>query len=42
MNIEMILNSLNAYNEHERFYQEYYDKKKNPDEFARFLHSLDP
>lgn len=41
MNTELIINHLNTYNQHELFYKEYTEKKKNPDDFQAFLDSLD-
>lgn len=42
MNAEMVIDFLKTYNEHELFYKEYHDKKKDPAAFEAFLHSLDP
>lgn len=42
MNIDMIINYFEEYNEHERFYREYYEKKKNEKAFLDFLRSLTP
>lgn len=40
MNYDLILKYLDTYSDRELFYQRYQEKKKNPEEFARFLGSL--
>lgn len=42
MNTDMLLQYFETYNEHELFYREYYEKKKNEREFTAFLSQLDP
>lgn len=41
MNTDMLLDYLEEYNEHELFYREYYEKKKDRKAFEEFLRSLD-
>jgi len=41
MNRKMILNYLNAYNEHEQFYMNYHEAAKSPDTLKAFLDSVD-
>lgn len=42
MNTDMLLKYFETYNEHELFYREYYEKKKDEREFTAFLSQLDP
>lgn len=42
MNTDMILSYLETWNEHELFYRNYYEKKKDERTFTAYLSSLDP
>lgn len=42
MNLDLILDYFEEYNEHELFYRKYYEKKKDEKAFQDFLQSLDP
>lgn len=42
MNTDMILDYLENWNEHELFYRNYYEKKKDKQAFAAYLKTLDP